>query len=115
MACIHDNNGVGFACGGGGRNDAGGQCDPPDNSELINGTLVSSIGAAHNKSGAQVSIRWLVQSGVPAIPRSRNPIYTKADLDVFDFTLTDAEMAALNAATKPPNQGTGEDSDCVIP
>ena len=64
-----------------------GQCDPPDNSELINGTLVSSIGAAHNKSGAQVSIRWLVQSGVPAIPRSKNPVYTQEDLDVFDFKL----------------------------
>jgi hypothetical protein len=40
--------------------------------ELINGSLVTDIGAAHNKSGAQVAIRWLVQSGVPAIPRSTN-------------------------------------------
>ena len=49
-----------------------GQCEGFEAYELINGSLVTGIGANHNKTGAQVSIRWLVQSGVPAIPRSTN-------------------------------------------
>ena len=53
------------------------------------------IGKAHGKSAAQVSLRYLVQMGVCAIPRSDKPDHLKANLDVFDFKLTDAEMAEL--------------------
>jgi 2,5-diketo-D-gluconate reductase B len=59
------------------------------------------IGRAHGKSPAQVSLRYLVQRGVCAIPRTATPDHLKANLDVFDFTLSAAEMAelkALNAA-----------------
>ena len=92
-----------------------GQCDGADGSALINGTLVSGIAAKHGKrSGAQVSIRWLVQSGVPAIPRSRQPAFTAQDLDVFDFELDATDMAALNAATSPAPDD-GPKADCVFP
>ena len=40
-----------------------GPCDPPDNKALITGPLVSSIGKVHNKTGAQVALRWVVQQG----------------------------------------------------
>jgi diketogulonate reductase-like aldo/keto reductase len=53
------------------------------------------IGKAHGKSAAQVSLRYLVQRGVVAIPRTATPDHLKANLDVFDFALTDAEMAEL--------------------
>ncbi len=53
------------------------------------------IGKAHDKSAAQVSLRYLVQMGVCAIPRSATPDHIKANLDVFDFNLSDAEMAEL--------------------
>ncbi len=53
------------------------------------------IGKAHGKSAAQVSLRYLVQMGVCAIPRTATPDHLKANLDVFDFELTDAEMAEL--------------------
>lgn len=91
-----------------------GQCDGADGHELINGTLVTTIGAKHGKSGAQVAIRWLVQSGVPAIPRSRQPAFTAQDLDVFDFELDATDMAALNAATSPAPDD-GPKADCVFP
>ena len=55
------------------------------------------IGKAHNKSPAQVSLRYLVQLGCCAIPRSANPQHIKENLDVFDFNLSDAEMAELKA------------------
>jgi diketogulonate reductase-like aldo/keto reductase len=53
------------------------------------------IGKAHNKSAAQVSLRYLVQMGVVAIPRTATPDHLKANLDVFDFKLSEAEMADL--------------------
>jgi 2,5-diketo-D-gluconate reductase B len=53
------------------------------------------IGKAHGKSASQVSLRYLVQMGVCAIPRSANPEHLKANVDVFDFKLSDAEMAEL--------------------
>jgi diketogulonate reductase-like aldo/keto reductase len=55
------------------------------------------IGKAHNKTAAQVSLRYLVQMGVCAIPRTANPEHLKQNLDVFDFALSDAEMAELKA------------------
>ena len=53
------------------------------------------IGKAHGKSEAQVSLRYLVQMGVCSIPRTDKPDHLKANLDVFDFKLSDAEMADL--------------------
>ena len=53
------------------------------------------IAKAHNKSAAQVSLRYLVQMGACAIPRTATLDHLKANLDVFDFKLSDAEMAEL--------------------
>lgn len=89
-----------------------GQCD--DRSTLISGPLVSSIGRAHNRTGAQVSLRWLVQSGVPAIPRSKSHQHLMQNMQLFDFSLTRDEMAMLNDATHPP-AADGPEDDCKIP
>jgi diketogulonate reductase-like aldo/keto reductase len=53
------------------------------------------IATAHGKSAAQVSLRYLVQLGTIPIPRSASPGHLKANLDVFDFSLSGAEMAEL--------------------
>jgi diketogulonate reductase-like aldo/keto reductase len=57
--------------------------------------VLERIGKAHSKSAAQVSLRYLVQQGIIPIPRSSNPEHLKANLDVFDWKLSDAEMAEL--------------------
>ena len=57
--------------------------------------VLERIGKAHGKSAAQVSLRYLVQLGTIPIPRSASPGHLKANLDVFDFNLSDAEMAEL--------------------
>jgi 2,5-diketo-D-gluconate reductase B len=57
--------------------------------------VIERIGKAHGKSAAQVSLRYLVQLGCCSIPRTANPAHMKENLDVFDFTLSDAEMAEL--------------------
>jgi diketogulonate reductase-like aldo/keto reductase len=72
---------------------------------LINGTLVSSIGKAHGKSGAQVSLKWQVQAGIPVIPKANNEAFLKENIDLFDWKLTDEEMARLTAAVLPTANG----------
>jgi len=56
---------------------------------------LSDIGAAHGKSVAQVVLRWLTQRGVVAIPKSVKPERMAENIDIFDFQLTDEEMASI--------------------
>merc|ERR1719162_1426837 len=90
---------------------------PPANTELFNGELVTKIGKAHGVSGGQVSLRWLVQQGIPVIPKSNNPAHIKQNMEIFGFNLTEAEMAQLTAATSPAVGGgpsATDSGDCGI-
>lgn len=64
---------------------------------LATDPLCVSIGKAHSKSGAQVALRWIIQRNATIATQSTNEDHLKADLDIFDFELTDDEMAKLNA------------------
>jgi diketogulonate reductase-like aldo/keto reductase len=64
---------------------------------LLDNPAVVSVAQAHGKTPAQALIRWSIQLGNVVISRSANPERIKSNLDVFDFELTDDEMAALNA------------------
>ena len=95
-----------------------GPCGADAHEELINGPLVSQIGAKYKKSGAQVSLKWAVQQGIPVVPKSANPTHLKENLDLFGWSLTKEEMATLSAATSPPVTGGGDghtSGDCGIP
>jgi 2,5-diketo-D-gluconate reductase B len=59
---------------------------------------LARIGARHGKNSGQVTLRWLIQQdGVAAIPRSSREAHAKANLEIFDFALSDAEMAEVAA------------------
>jgi diketogulonate reductase-like aldo/keto reductase len=62
---------------------------------LFTNALLSEIGEKHGKSVAQVVLRWLTQRGVIAIPKSVRVERMAENLDVFDFELTDDQMAAI--------------------
>lgn len=64
------------------------------NGLFTNGTL-AAIGAEHGKSVAQVVLRWMIQRGVVVIPKSVNPDRMAENIDVFDFALTDGQMAQI--------------------
>ena len=57
-------------------------------------------GSKYKKSTAQVILRWHIQAGNIVIPGSKNPEHIKANLDLFDFSLTDEEMAKIAAMDK---------------
>ena len=93
-----------------------GPCDPSDHAELITGDLVTSIGKKYGKTGAQVSLKWQVQSGIPVIPKTKNPDYMAQNIDLFDWVLSDVDMYALNSAKTPIVAGDAEGSgDCPVP
>ena len=52
---------------------------------------------AHGKTPGQIVLRWHVQLGVVPVPKSADPQRQAENLAVFDFALTDDEMAALSA------------------
>lgn len=63
--------------------------------DIFTNPVLTEIGHAHGKSVAQVTLRWLTQRGVVVIPKSTRPERMAENLDVFDFTLTDQEMAKI--------------------
>ena len=63
---------------------------------LLDNPTIAGVAAAHDKSPAQVLIRWSIQLGNVVISRSSSPERIAENLDVFDFELTDDEMATLN-------------------
>lgn len=59
--------------------------------------VLAAIGAKYGKSVAQVALRWLTQRGVIIIPKSVKIERMRQNLDIFDFTLSDDDMAAIAA------------------
>jgi diketogulonate reductase-like aldo/keto reductase len=64
---------------------------------LLNNETIVGIAGAHNRSSAQVILRWNLQRGVVAIPGSSNSDHIKENISLFDFELTDEEMNAIAA------------------
>ena len=65
--------------------------------ELLGDAVISGIAKAHGVSSAQVILRWNLQKGVVVIPGSSNPDHIKENTELYDFALTDEEMAQINA------------------
>ena len=71
---------------------------------LFQNEVLAKIGAAHDKTTAQVMLRWNLQRGVVVIPKSVHRERMEENLDVFDFELTSDEMAQIAALdTKTSN------------
>lgn len=65
--------------------------------KVFDSPTLLEIGRRHGRSAAQVALRWLIQQdNVGAIPRSSRRENLRANLEVFDFALTEAEMAAIH-------------------
>ena len=76
---------------------------------LLSEPAIVAIAARHGKSAAQVVLRWLVELGLGAVPKSVNPERMAANIDIFDFALSDDEIAAISALDR--GEAHAEDSD----
>ena len=79
--------------------------------ELRNDPLVTEIADGHGKSTTQVVLRWHLQLGLVAIPRSSNPGRIAENIDIFDFELDESEMERITALDRGEAEAT--DSDVV--
>ena len=62
---------------------------------LFTNSTLAAIGKKYGKNNAQVSLRWHYQRGIVAIPRSQQHGHRMENLNLFDFELTEADMAAI--------------------
>ena len=64
---------------------------------LLSEPAVLAAAGRHAKSPVQIVLRWHVQRGFVAIPKSTDPDHIASNIDVFDFALTASEMSAIDA------------------
>lgn len=65
--------------------------------DLFHNATLAAIGAKYGKSVAQVVLRWQLQRGIVCIPKSASKERMAQNFDVFDFVLSDEDMAAIRA------------------
>jgi 2,5-diketo-D-gluconate reductase A len=95
-----------------------GPCEYASEDSLINGALVTEIASRYNVTGAQVSLRFIVQQALRddsyvggVIPKSNNPDHMASNMDIFSFELSQQDMERLASATLPAAQAR----DCGVP
>lgn len=67
---------------------------------LINEPVFTELARKYGKSNVQIILRWHIQSGNVVFPGSKNPDHIKDNFDIFDFVLTDDEMAEIAKVDK---------------
>ena len=67
---------------------------------LIEESIFAKLAEKYGKSNAQIILRWHIQAGNVVIPGSRNPKHIHENFDIFDFELTEDEMAEISKLDK---------------
>lgn len=72
--------------------------------DLFKNPVLTGIGEKYGKFTGQVMLRWLIQRGIVAIPKSVHQERMAENFNIFDFQLTDADMAQIAALDKHESQ-----------
>ena len=70
---------------------------PADAGDVLKNPVITALAAKYGKTPAQVVLRWHLDEGRSALPKSVTPSRIAENLDVFDFSLQPEELAAINA------------------
>ena len=71
--------------------------------------VLAALADKHGQTPGQIVLRWHVQNGLVAIPKSRNPERMAENLDVFDFALDADDLAAIDTLDQGPDAGVDSD------
>ena len=74
---------------------------PIGSGNLLDAPELADLAAAHGKTPAQIVLRWHLQQGLVAIPRSSNPGRVRENIAITDFELSEDDMARLHAMVRP--------------
>ena len=77
--------------------------------KLLEDDTLQSIARAHNKTVAQVILRWHYQLGSIAIPKSASPERQLENISIFDFELSEPEMNTISSFTRPNGRQKNQD------
>ncbi|WP_341947868.1 aldo/keto reductase [Microbacterium sp. LWH11-1.2] len=77
----------------------------PNGASAFDDETLKAIGAEHGKSPAQVMLRWHLQQGRSALPKSVRPARIAENYDVFDFELTAEQLASIDALDTDVRRG----------
>lgn len=77
---------------------------------LLSDPVITAIAEAHDRTPAQVVLRWHLQRGIVAIPKSASPARQRENLAVFDFELGADEVSAINGLDRGEAHVTDSDS-----
>ncbi|MGY2744372.1 aldo/keto reductase [Arthrobacter sp. UYCu723] len=80
-----------------------------DRKNVMQDPAIAAIAEAHGKTPAQVMLRWHLQQGRSAIPKSTNPARIDENFDVFNFELSSNEIAAIDALDTGVRNGPDPD------
>lgn len=69
--------------------------------DIMHHPIVLKVAQHHNVSAEQVAARWVVQQGMAFVASSADPVHMQSDLQIFDFQLSESEMAELTAVREP--------------
>ncbi|ABM09745.1 aldo/keto reductase [Paenarthrobacter aurescens] len=78
-------------------------------SDLLNAPVLADIGKKYGKTPGQVVLRWHVQQGLVAIPKTANPQRMRENLDIFDFELDHDDLTRLQTLDAGPDAGVDSD------
>jgi 2,5-diketo-D-gluconate reductase A len=76
---------------------------------ILGDPVLATIGKKHGKSPAQVVLRWHLQNGLVAIPKSASPARMAENLTIFDLELDADDLAALATLSLGPDAGVDSD------
>ena len=69
--------------------------------KIADDAVIGEIAKVHGKTNGQVTLRWFIQQGVIAIPRTTKVERARESFDIFDFELSADEMARIHALARP--------------
>lgn len=81
--------------------------EPLAGGEIVTDALCKSVGAAHNRSAAQVGLRWVLQRAPSLAVRAGSEAHLLEDLDAWSWALSGEDVARLDAATQPKGEAGG--------
>ena len=82
--------------------------------DLFENPTLQAIAESHGRTVAQVALRYLIQRGIIAIPKTTHIDRMKENLDIFDFELSAAEMDSIRPLDRPREfQGSHRDPELV--
>lgn len=73
--------------------------------KIADDATIGEIAKAHGKTNGQVTLRWLIQHKIIAIPRTSKESRARENFDIFDFALTDEEMQRMDALDREERLG----------